>query len=177
VDPPSTALARPVFFGKIPRLIPRARVNREVLRYWLSKRTKARLPPRAAIEPGEVVRLLPNIMLIDVEYSPLRFRFRLVGTHLVRVYGEEYTGRYLDELDLDDHRRAITCDYREAAQCGIAQCDEYAYRMESDRYRHFERLLLPLSADGEIVNMLLGSLYEFTFSEDAVPKYFPVTHG
>jgi hypothetical protein len=164
MDRLSTALARPIFFGKVAHRIPRAPVNRDILRYWLSKRTKKQIPPRSRIEPAEIARLLPNIMLIDVEYAPLRFRFRLVGTQLVSVYGGEYTGRYLDELDLDDHGRAITCDYKEAAQCGMPQCDEYAYQMDSERYRHFERLLLPLSADGHSVNMLFGSLHEFTFS-------------
>ena len=157
---------RPLFFGRIPRRIPRAPVNREILRYWLSKRRKPQLPSREAIDPAEIVPQLPNVMLIDIEYQPLRFRFRLVGTYLVRVYGREYTGRYLDELDLDDHHRAITCDYKDAAECGIPRCDEYAYVMENNRYRHFERLLLPLSADGCTVNMLFGSLHEFTFSEE-----------
>ena len=159
-------LTRPLAMGKLTRRIPRADVNRQILRYWLSKRKTTRFPSRADIEPAAIARLLPDVMLIDVEYPPLRFRFRLVGTRLTRVYGKEYTSRYLDELDLDDHQRAITCDYDEVAQCGVPHCDEYAYIMHSDRYRHFERLLLPLSDDGQIVNMLLGSLHEFTFSEE-----------
>ena len=114
--------------------------------------------------PEEIIPYLPNVMVIQVEQRPLRFRFRIVGTYLVSIYGQEYTGKYLDELDLDEHRRVITCDYLEASQCGIAHCDEYAHVMHADRYRHFERLLLPLAADGRNVDMLFGSVHEYTFT-------------
>ncbi|MGH6894386.1 MAG: PAS domain-containing protein [Dongiaceae bacterium] len=41
------------------------------------------LPRRADVAPDQIRELLPNIMIVDVEQSPLRFRYRLVGTRVV----------------------------------------------------------------------------------------------
>ena len=162
------------FTGKRARCIPRADVNRRLLRYWLGKRGRARqLPGRPDVDPAELKPVLPFLLLIDVEGPPLRFRFRLVGTELVRVYGREYTGLYLDDLDLDGQARTITCDFTEAAEAAVPHCDEYAYVMDRGRVRHFERLLLPLARDGRNVDMLLGSLHEFTFDPRASPSFYP----
>ena len=85
--------------------------------------------------PEEIVPYLPNVIVIQVEQRPLRFRFRIVGPYLVSIYGQDCTGKYLDQLDLDENYRVITCDCLEASQYGIAHCDEYAYVMHADRYR------------------------------------------
>ena len=44
-------------------------------------------------------RLLPHLLLIDLEYSPaFRLRWRLIGTHITRVVDRDMTGRYWDEI-------------------------------------------------------------------------------
>ena len=53
---------------------------------------------RAEIDPGEIKSLLPHVGLVDIERAPLRFRYRLAGTEIVKGYGLEVTGRYLDQI-------------------------------------------------------------------------------
>lgn|GEM_PF-274644 len=75
-----------------------ARAHQEVFAYWASLRKGCRLPSRQDLDPRALRKLLGNVCLIDVEYEPLRFRFRLCGTSLRRIYGREATGLELGEL-------------------------------------------------------------------------------
>lgn len=75
-----------------------ARAHQEIFAYWASLRCGARLPSRRDLHPSALRSLLGNICLIRVEHEPLRFRFRLCGTGLHRIYGREATGLEFGEL-------------------------------------------------------------------------------
>lgn len=68
---------------------------RQVHDYWNAKRAARALPSWSDIDPAEITRLLPNILVVAVEHDPMRFRFRLVGTQIVEYRGNP-TGHYLD---------------------------------------------------------------------------------
>src|SRR5688572_17944533 len=70
---------------------------RSLHQWWLSKRAHD-IPYRGEFDPIDFKKLLPNIMIADIEYSPFRVRYRVVGTKVVEATGFEFTGRYLDEL-------------------------------------------------------------------------------
>jgi len=71
---------------------------RDLYEYWHGKKGDRKMPSRPDICPTEIIDLLPKILLIDVTYEPLRFRFRLIGTDVVSIMGQDVTGKYLDEL-------------------------------------------------------------------------------
>ena len=71
-----------------------------LLAYWHRKRGTRAMPARADIEPAELKALLPNIFMVDVEHAPFRLRYRLVGSALVDVLGQDIKGKYLDEMPL-----------------------------------------------------------------------------
>lgn len=128
--------------------------------YWLSKKGASRAPPRSAIHPEEIVALLPSIALVDVVGDPPRFRVRLFGTNLVAAYGQDITGKFTDEIDLDTIGADLDAHMRRVAR----ECRPHVVRVEltkaDDRRRiEYERIWLPLSADGgSTVNMLLGGV-------------------
>ncbi len=66
--------------------------------YWLALRDRGALPSRRDIDPGSFVYCLPNVMLMDLSHSPLRVRYRLVGTAVVAISKLDFTGGYLDEI-------------------------------------------------------------------------------
>src|SRR5215470_18008072 len=70
----------------------------EVHAYWLAKRGQRRMPSRWDIDPGNLRRLLRNLMLVDVLYNPIRFRYRLIGTNIVDAAGEDRTGQCLESV-------------------------------------------------------------------------------
>ena len=126
---------------------------RQVYRYWLGKKGDRVAPGRADIRPEELVPLLPNLYLVDVEGA--RFRLRLVGTEIVQEYGAEITGRYLDEIDLDDRKAEILHEYLQATRDRAPQFRRWDYEKEDGRQLRYSRLILPLSSDGKTVDKLL----------------------
>lgn len=112
-------------------------------------------PSRADIDPAEMKALLPHVFLLDVIGTPPRLRFRLASTEIVSRYGEELTGRYLDEIDLNDVGADILGEYRKAVRETEPVRGQWAYEKRSGHYLNYERLILPLSSDGRPINMLL----------------------
>lgn len=119
------------------------------------------LPGRRHLDPLDIPRLLPNIWMIDVRRQPLRFRFRLVGTEIVRFTGHDATGQWLDQVYPGyEHSEAF------AAHRGCVLHGRPGYRKSvaslTPRRRSVEaeRLYLPLAEDGMTVDILLSmSLY------------------
>lgn len=67
-----------------------------VLEWWRGAGAPA---PISALSPFVLPKaVLPRTALIDIEQSPRRYRFRLVGTGTYEDFGSDVTGRYVDEL-------------------------------------------------------------------------------
>jgi hypothetical protein len=130
---------------------------RQAYRYWEEKRRGRLAPSRADIDPVEMKDFLAHVVLIDVERSPRRYRFRLMGTAFAEQYGEEVTGRYLDELDFGDAMKGVLAVYdRVVATCEPGYTKATSYKKVDGRIIRFERIALPLSDDGENVNMVMS---------------------
>src|SRR5438874_31119 len=63
------------------------------LSYWESIRGDRAMPRRGDIDPAEIPRLLPFVMLVDVSADPLDFRFRLVGTEIDAITSTNLRGQ------------------------------------------------------------------------------------
>ena len=136
---------------------------RTVFAYWDGKRRGRPMPARADIDPAELRPYLPQLILLDVESEPLRFRYRLVGTEVTRIRrglpATDPTGKYVDEVTHHHGTDAVLTHYRRVAQEGRPSLDTGSYAPSPDRHwLRFTRLVLPLSADGTTVNMLLVAL-------------------
>ena len=138
------------------RAAPQTPVLRGLYEYWASKRQGLIPPPRAAIHPEEMVKWLPFLMLLDVVGEPPRFRVRLFGTALVEAYGEEITGRFMDNCDLNYITEQLEEQMLEVVRNGAPNVIDARFAKIADaRYLDYERIALPLSNDGKHVNMIL----------------------
>jgi hypothetical protein len=72
--------------------------QRELYDYWRETAGFRRMPARSDINPFSVPKLLPCIGLIDLTEGLSKARFRLAGTRLRDVYGEEITGKPIDSV-------------------------------------------------------------------------------
>lgn len=125
-----------------------------VLSYWRDQRRDAEMPRRADIEPTALRGHLDRISLIDVSQDPLRYRFRLVGTGVVRVVGHDNTGQWVDEIEPKAQRDILIAHYGEAVAERAPVVHEVRSEAADGTYRYI-RICCPLSADGNTVNMLL----------------------
>ncbi|HUL05827.1 MAG TPA: PAS domain-containing protein [Candidatus Acidoferrum sp.] len=123
--------------------------------YWRRKGAGRVMPGRADIDPLDIPRLLPNVFLMDVvPGTPRRFRFRLVGTRIAELEGE-MTDRFLDEFVPGAAGTAMARHYDETAEGRISARHETLHWRKRE-YINYDVLLLPLSSDGETVDMLFG---------------------
>jgi hypothetical protein len=128
-----------------------------LLSYWNAKRGQRFAPPRSAIDPSDFIDALPRVKLVDVLRSldgKLDFRFRLAGTAIGNILGTELTR--LRPLDLQPPQFG-TMVHEHYAQC-VRERRPLLHKVEIDsvrRIHNYARLLLPLSSDGEQVDMLM----------------------
>ncbi|WP_200341119.1 PAS domain-containing protein [Rhodovibrio sodomensis] len=135
-------------FGKL-----RADALRELADYWLARRGDAAMPRRADIDPMALgSHHLPRLILADVLREPLRFHFQLVGEQLEHQLGGRFTGK-----TIDISAGAFFKPYQAVATQTrpIREFIRYDFN-DGDPAGAFERLLLPLSEDGEMVTMVFG---------------------
>jgi hypothetical protein len=129
------------------------------LAYWIGKRAGRAIPRKRDIDPVEMPRsILPNLQLIDVIDGGGRFRYRLIGTATVEAYGEDFTGRYPDEMFPAELRDFIHGIYRQV-------CLWKAPLFLSNRYitaKGFElaskRIYMPLCDDNAEASHIFGVL-------------------
>jgi hypothetical protein len=129
-----------------------------LLSYWRGKCRDGRLPGRQDIDPLDFPDLLPHITMFDVVQvgGETRFRIRLLGTSNVQLMGADCTGDFVDaRLGPEDAARILT-PYRMVVEQRRPDFVRGSLVTPGREHVHYERLLLPLAADGRTVDMLLA---------------------
>jgi hypothetical protein len=103
-----------------------------------------------------------------VEQPETRLKVRLAGTKIVDMFGSDYTGMYMDEIDFGDVREKVLGEYLLCATEKRPLFSDHSFRKINDYYHSIERVLLPLSNDGKTVNMLMAVL-DFERMREPVP--------
>lgn len=134
-------------------------VVREAYAYWLGKCVRGRLPARADLRPEEMRAFLPFLFLVDVGHDPLAFRFRLVGTKITEWAEKEYTGVPVDEAAYGPQWQRVFDTYAAIVAGRRPQLDIWDAPWVSREFVRYERLIAPLSSDGQTIDMLFGALH------------------
>lgn len=134
----------------------------ELYAYWTAKRGARFAPSRADIDPVEIPRLLPHLMLIDVIDGGARFRYRLAGTEIESRFGCPMMGRHIDELMRGRYAEYMLSLYRELLATKRPIYSESGYGRDESSPLYTRRLMLPLSSDGQSVDMVLaGQIFTY----------------
>jgi hypothetical protein len=124
--------------------------------YWSAARRGRRMPSRADIDPVEFPWALGDLSLIDV-LPDGRFRWRLDGTNLVDFFRCDMTGKELDRYPHADSIERLRVNFGKAV--GSRAPHHFMNRYDDARRSwRYQTLVLPLSDDGETVNMLVEML-------------------
>jgi len=142
--------------------------------YWRCKAAGRAMPGRADIDPTEIPKLLPDVMLVDVVPQG-RYRYRLIGTENTLAQGMNATGRYLDEvLPGPEYKAHVIVLYDECVGSRRALYSECLFMAPARRApeRHTKVLFMPLAGDGETVNMVFVMQVFFYIDQATRERHF-----
>jgi hypothetical protein len=127
--------------------------------YWTMKRGSRRAPARADIQPGEIRSLLGDVMIWNVDKPGHAYTIRLVGENIVRFAGRNNTGASATVGMPPEAAATMIAVLTKAVEtrAPLFRTGQAFWQLDKS-YRNFEACYLPLSADGETVNMILGGV-------------------
>ena len=132
-------------------------MGRAFLDYWHAIAPDKGFPRRSDVQPEQLRSLLPYIFMVDVlrDGEDLDFRFRLIGTGIMRVEGE-HTGLLLSEMFPDRKAYCVLWQqYRDAA-AGQIWVRHETLRWQNRGHVSYEVILAPLQDEQGEVTMLIG---------------------
>lgn len=130
-----------------------------ILEYWQGKRGGRAMPRRADMDPPIELRgLASHIMLYDV-LAPGQYRVRLVGQAIVEFSGYDATGKPAG-ASMPPRGAEITIGILDSVAASRAPRFRtgLAHWHRDKSYRKFEACFLPLSSDGERVDIILAGV-------------------
>jgi hypothetical protein len=137
---------------------PRDADLRALYEYWDTVRGDRPMPRRADIDPSEIPNLLPYIIMYNA-VSGGGYTVRLVGEQVVSLNGINGTGRQAGSIMTPRGAEMMTkiLDAVTTEQVPKFRAGK-AYWHPDKTYRDFEACFLPLSPDGETVDIILGGV-------------------
>ena len=144
------------------KLIQASELNSGIVRgavdYWQSKRSGDAPPLSESLDPLEVPRLLPHLMLKDVRRDPWDFRYRVVGT-LVREHSRhDWTGKWMTELDGQGPGSILFRVKQWVAEPGKPAIYRPLYVGPHKQFKHCEAALMPwVDAGGQTDRVLAAA--------------------
>ena len=133
---------------------------RRLLRHWLERRGDGLAPRRSAIDPTAIGPILASVWMCDYLPADRRFRMRLAGEDINRLYGRNVTQCMFEEIIAQPLLAELIRRYRRVVEePAVLHCGGHIY-LASNRSEVGERLVLPLSDDsGAILHAIGASVY------------------
>lgn len=137
------------------------------LNFWLTRRQAGQTPLKSAMDPVEMPRrILPNLFIYQ-QMEDGRFRCRLAGTELCRVFRHNPTGLYLDGLIVPGAVASRQRLFTQVLERGLPVAYGGRLMHSEQSFVRFRRLLLPVSGTGERADHVFGMVVFYDFERVA----------
>ncbi len=133
---------------------PKQTINQQSLKYWLEKKGDRPMPSRNDLDPVEIPGLLPHVILLDVMNDPRDFRYRLIGTIVEHHLLHNLAGLRMREIAHQAPGSIIWSTLEDILANKRPVTSSIPYVGPHNEYKTAEDLIMPLSDDGEAVNMM-----------------------
>jgi hypothetical protein len=130
-------------------------IVRGALAYWRGKGAEDRPPPRARLDPAEIPRLLPNLILKEVRRDPWDFRYRLVGTNVREHSRSNWTGKWMSEMPGQDGSSVVYRVARQVAESERPLLYRPPYVGPHREFKFCEACVLPWADEAGTVDRLM----------------------
>jgi hypothetical protein len=130
--------------------------------YWRGMFPGEHLPARAEVDPTAIdASVLPFVVLADIIGGGRRIHYRLVGTNMVAEWGQDFTGRHIDEIMQGSYREFLEGLFADVVARRCAVLSESAFRWDVGGTTRTRRLFMPLAANGRTVDtVLIGQIFD-----------------
>lgn len=150
-----------------------------IYEYWKKKRGDRKMPARKDIVPSEIREHLGWVLMLDVLPGMQEFRYRLVGTRVNQYFNVDSTGMTVSQAWAPQGQAAINGVHailRAVAKDRLI-LRTYGGKDWSDMgLEEFDGIYLPLSDDGETVNVILHA-FVFDGHEVAISRQIAKDNG
>lgn len=124
--------------------------------HWHRLRAGRRMPRREEVDPVDLVAWLPYVSIMELHYAPFRVRYRVVGTEVARIVGEDFSNRWLDETGWGENSIALNrMLYERVAESRAPLFGLSVVNWQGKPDHVFQWALFPLG-DGETVSHCLS---------------------
>jgi hypothetical protein len=130
-----------------------------LFQYWDSKLHGRSMPARRDLDPLEMRPWLGNLVLVDFPGDVKDYRIRLEGVNVVQFYGSSRTGRGIEAMTSELERQVVLPQYFSVVESKVPAYFEAEFISSEGVLTYQHKLILPLSDDGERVNMTLAGIY------------------
>lgn len=141
-----------------------------LLDFWLTKSLDGQPPVPSSIAPADLRPWKDNIVIFEV-IGDDDFVYSYYGKELAAAFGHSRLGATLDDLP-EEQRAILRPEYESVRRERLPVARVYTADF-SGVMRTWERLVLPMSSDGEHIDKLLVAAYEMT-AGTTTPHLVPV---
>ena len=145
--------------GRIEALKPQVRRLYETWKRWCGAR---RMPTRADIAPDQLRDLLPFVAIFAAAPDAADCRYELAGTMIETVQGRSLKGLTIRDTVGPGAPYAVTgiaSIYAQVIASALPSFSRGSMSYQDRGYIEFDRLLLPLGADGTAVDHILAGIF------------------
>jgi hypothetical protein len=137
---------------------------RDAYAYWRRIAGARALPRRRDLDPLDIPKLLPHVMLVEV-HGPGRYRYRLIGTAIAQEQGTNATGKFVHEAIANADYRALTVglyDTCVAERRALYSESLFMAPAGGAIERHTKVAFMPLSDDaGTIIQVFVAQTFVY----------------
>lgn len=140
----------------------RSKTNLAALHYWFGLAGVNSLPLKQDLNPPDMVAFIRNVVLLDVRYDPLDFRYRLIGGTVRYHLKEDLTGKWMAEIPHNAAPSKIHSALSEVVHNQMPTSTEIPYVGPRAAYATAEDLVMPLVDETGLVTNLMVTVDYFS---------------
>lgn len=147
---------------------------RALHRYWNEKRGKRSMPSRSEIDPIEIPRLLPIVLIAEI--TPAGARMRLLGSETTSAYGRELRGQPIGEIEFGEFTQFWRDAFALVLQSATPALASGRFRTSAGTYS-IEIALMPLAREDKTLSHIFGGMvikpvtHEGAIRSNGTPSY------
>lgn len=124
--------------------------------FWHARRRQQRVPLADRFDPTDLRPWVSNMAVMEIAEGDAVYAY--YGPNLQRCFGADRAGQSLEDLP-DNAREILAREYADVCATGEPSAWRYTADFQG-RQQTWERLVLPLSEDGQHVSRLMVAAFE-----------------